>query len=178
MPKKLLIFVALISFSLLITACSYKEAEKENVVPINSATTTNIIPKTVITPSVMDLKIGDKLGNFTVSKIEPLNANEVFSAKNYFITFDGSATVTGNYITSDLTGERILTPENTEGLPSLVEKEKYSLDFENDKVNDEFFKNGREGRVSVTFSGLILQSPYVEDFFDGPVSITNLQILK
>ena len=170
--------MALISFSFLFTACSSKETTKENIAPTNNATSTNDITETVVTPSVMDLKIGDKLGNFTVSNIAPLNDKGPLSANNFFITLDGTATATGGYVTSDLTTGRILTPDNMDGLPSLIEKEKYSLDFANDKANDEFFKNGREGRASVTFSGLILQSPSVEAYFDGPVSITNLQILK
>lgn len=142
---------------------------EEQKIEINKAN-----PEISRRPSVLSLKVGDKIKSFTVTKIEALNPKKPFYANNFSISFDGQATVTGNYDLSDLHGKHFLTPDGTDVLPRLLEKETYNLYFPKD--DDKF--EGRQGRAKITFDGLILESNSTESYFDGSQKIINLEILK
>lgn len=194
MAKRIILLFALISISALITGCSSNQNKTENITPINEntvSTTTskvendNIIattnkqelqnePEVNTVKSVIDLKVGDRVRNFTISKIDPLDTEKPFTANNFSISLDGSATVIGNYETNDMLGNHVLIPDTMIDLPILQEKDAYGLYFPD---NDEIFKN-REGRAKITFDGLILQSASEEYYMDGSKNVIKSEILK
>jgi hypothetical protein len=126
--------------------------------------------------SVIDLKVGDKLGDFQVKEIVPLNTNLPFSSENFSLILNGETTITGELKLNDYYGTYFITPDPTEKLPQIVEKPSYNINFPG---NDSFFSEGiNNGRIKITFKGLTLESASEPYYFDGSQEIIKSEIIK
>ncbi|MEI7451853.1 MAG: hypothetical protein WCK37_01470 [Candidatus Falkowbacteria bacterium] len=176
--KKIYFFILILPLVFL-SACSLNknvksDVDNKNVNQINLVTTTSQVTENII-PGVMDLKIGDKLENFIVSKISPLNNEHVLSGNNFSVYLVGTTTVTGNYDYNDMSDTPYLTPDTMNGLPVFLEKNIYEISFPKKYLPD---TANRKGRATISLNGLVLQSPSEEYAQDGSDTIIKIEILK
>jgi len=126
--------------------------------------------------SVMNLKVGDKLGDFQIKEINPLNASLPFSSENFSIILNGETTITGEFALSDYYGTYFITPDSNEKLPQIIEKPNYDIHF---PKNESFFpKDVNRGKIKITFKGLTLESASEPYYFDGSKNIIKSEIIK
>lgn len=204
MPKKILLLMTVITAGLVITACTLTPENKldDNIINEEISLDENSTGPEIETAisaqkdsrpdedyktdaeniqltvpvSVSDLKVGDKLGDFWIEKIEPLNTNLPFSNENFSIVLNGETTITGKLASNDYSGAFYVTPDETEKLPQITEKPNYNIAFPG---NDSFFiGNANNQKIKITFKGLTLQSNSEPYFFDGSHQVINSEIIK
>lgn len=108
-----------------------------------------------------DVKVGDIVEGMTVSKIEPIAAEQPLSATNVSISFEGEKTVSGVLVQSDLTSGYCLQPEQ-KVLPQLQGDVDTDFCFPYNKLVNEILQDRANDRVTLTIKSYTINNTDLE----------------